>query len=59
MTPFIGVLHDRTHDRAFAHAAERDRILVEADDLDLAELAGFLQHLVDTWRVVGVNTDQA
>jgi hypothetical protein len=41
------------------NATKRDRILVEADDLDLAELAGFLQHLVDPRGVVGVEADQA
>ena len=59
MAPFIGILHDRSLDRAFAHAAEGDRILVKANDFYLAELTRFLQHFVDTRRVVGIDADKA
>jgi len=38
IAPLIGLLHDGGDDRAFLDAAERDRIFVEPDDLDLAEL---------------------
>src|SRR4051812_24455422 len=41
IAPLERLLHHRALDRAVLDAAERDRILVEADDLDLAELAGF------------------
>ena len=47
IAPLEGLLHDGAGDGAFLDAAERDRIFVEADDGDLAELAGFLQRLID------------
>src|SRR5262249_55715865 len=54
IAPLEGLLDDRADDRAFLDPAEGDRILIEADHLDLAELAGFLEHLVDARGVVGV-----
>src|SRR5205823_1195595 len=59
IAPFIGLLQHRADDRSLMHAAQRDRVAVEADDLDLAELARLLQHLVDAGRVVGIDADQA
>src|SRR5262245_48847527 len=59
IAPFIGILHDSAFDGAFAHATQRDRILVEADDLDLAEFARFLEYLVDARRVVRIEADHA
>src|SRR5579859_7950139 len=59
IAPLERLLHDGTDDAAFLDAAERDRILVETDDLDLVELAGFFQHLVNAWGVVGVEADAA
>src|SRR4249920_1029520 len=59
IAPFERLLHDGTDDAAFLDTAERDRILIEADDLDLVELARLLQHLVDARRIVGVEADKA
>ena len=59
IAPFEGLLHDGADDGAFLDAAQRDRVLVEADDRDLAELAGLLQRLVDARRVVGIEADHA
>src|SRR5205814_4601894 len=59
IAPFIGLLHDRADDGALLHAAQRDRVLVEADDRHLADLAGLAQRLVDARRVVGVEADHA
>src|ERR1700683_3830346 len=59
IAPLIGLLHDGADDRAFLDAAERNRIFVEPDDLDLAELTGFLHRLVDARRIVGVEADEA
>ena len=59
IAPLVGLLHDGADDGAFLHAAQRDRVLVEADDRDLAELAGVLQRLVDARRVVGIEADHA
>src|SRR3569623_377465 len=47
IAPLIRLLHDGADDGAFLDAAERGRIFVEADHLDLDELAGFLQRLID------------
>ena len=59
IAPFIGLLHDGADDRSFLDAAQRNRVLVEADDGDLLELAGVLERLVDPGRVVGVEADHA
>src|ERR1043165_477713 len=50
IAPFIGLLHDGADDGALLHAAQRDRVLVEADDGHLADLAGLAQRLVDARR---------
>src|SRR6516225_6842131 len=59
IAPLERLLHDGADDAALLDAAERDRILVKADDLDLVELARLLQHLEDARRVVGVEADEA
>ena len=59
IAPLEGLLHDGAGEAAVAHGAERDRVLVEGDDGDLAELAGRLQRLVDLRRVVGIEPDHA
>ena len=59
IAPLERLLNDRANDRALLDAAEHDRILVEADDLDLPQLAFFLQHFIDARRVVGIKADQA
>ena len=57
--PLIGVLHDRAGERALGDGAERDRVFVEGDDRDLAELAGVPQRFVHARRVVRVEADHA
>src|SRR5690606_27000383 len=59
IAPGIWILHDGSGEAAFPHRAQRDRILVEADDGDLAELACSLQGFIDLRRVVRVEADHA
>src|SRR5208337_1907946 len=59
IAPLERLLHDGADDAALLDAAEGDRVLIEADDLDLPELARFLQHFVNARRIVGIETDEA
>src|SRR5690606_8065039 len=50
VAPLERLLHDRAGEAALTHRTERDRVLVEADHRDLAQLAGVAQRLVDAGR---------
>src|SRR4029079_482568 len=53
------LLDNGARDCAIFHTTKSDRLFVEADDLDLADLVRLLQRFVNLWRVVAIESNHA